>query len=214
MTNEMIKTPAKSPTQYGTSWLIHDADGTYVCSVALGTKADQIVEALNAQKTKCKTCGGTGKQRLLCRPLDELEAGIKEYGTCVDCKGTGIIPDCQPATQAGELVTQIRQLIAERSSEDKVDRRELSDNAILQLCKDCEQAVARIEELEKAVNIIQKESDELDARIKEGKHDDAWPDQTKYIKDDRWVSMLGQQMTYNCILRLLIAAKETQNGQE
>jgi len=58
---------------------------------------------------------------------------------------------------------------------------------------------------------IQEKSDKLDARIADGKHDDAWPE-NEYIKDEDWAGMIGEQSVYHRVLRLfeaaLAAAKE------
>ena len=54
---------------------------------------------------------------------------------------------------------------------------------------------------------IQDESDELDARIAEGKHNDAWPN-PDYIKDEDWAGMIDRNALYHHVLRLFEAALE------
>lgn len=60
--------------------------------------------------------------------------------------------------------------------------------------------------IENAIKEIRQCSNKLDAQIKDGKHDNAWPDHTKYIKDEDWAMMLGRQLAYHQVLRLLAFA--------
>ena len=60
--------------------------------------------------------------------------------------------------------------------------------------------------------VIQNQSNKLDAQIAEGKRNDAWP-KAEYIKDDDWAGMIGERLVYHRVLNLfedaIIKAKQS-----
>jgi len=135
----MIKTPV-----YFENHEIRDAKGRKVCTPWNNDIADQIVAALNVQQPKCEACGGTGKVKLFCRPLDELEAGIEEFGPC---------PDCQSAPQTADKpvegwVKKLRKAVSVLKACSTYE----GDITVVPLTfESAEEIASRIEELEKTL---------------------------------------------------------------
>lgn len=99
-------------------------------------------------------------------------------------------------------------------SNDKIIVLDLGNNRIESICRcwnDHDKAEANAERLVNCWNshddllgikeIIQDESDRLDARIADGKHNDAWPN-PEYIKDDDWAGMIGERLVYHRVLKM------------
>lgn len=150
----MIKLPVTfraymAPPEYGR---IKDVNGDIVLhnvSIEIGP---EIVSALNAQKPKCETCGGSK------RVPTEQSKGFGKENQIMD-----VCPDCQPATQAGELVGRLR------NSAGVLEDGKYRITAVVKqnIIENCYQAAARIEELGVArTKLVQLGRRQMDAKQK------------------------------------------------
>ena len=101
---------------------------------------------------------------------------------------------------AGEFTEKCREYLKEFAHSSPLQE------MLKEACDLLDRAEASKADLLGIIKIIQDESDKLDARIKDGKHDDAWP-KPEYIKDGDWARMLGKKDIYHRVLKLFEAAK-------